>query len=129
MNSNQWAGYAADAVVLLHFSFVLFVLLGGVLLLWWRKLVWIHLPAAIWGILIEFNGWICPLTPLENRLRHEAGLEMYEGDFVMRYLMPILYPEDLTRNLQILFGTVVLLINLVCYYYVFFRRKRKKDVH
>jgi len=125
MHSGQWAGYAADAVVLLHFCFTLFVLFGGILLVWWKKLAWIHLPAAIWGMLIEFMGWICPLTPLENRLRHEAGLEMYEGDFVMRYIMPVLYPEDLTRNLQIMLGTLVLLINLVCYFYVFIYKKRK----
>jgi len=117
--SINWYAIAADLIVLLHFAFVLFVLLGGVLLLWWRKLIWLHLPAVIWGMLIEFTGWICPLTPYENRLREQAGLEMYDGDFVMRYIMPILYPEDLTRSLQIILGFVVLLVNAICYFYVF----------
>ena len=117
--SINWSAIAADAIVLLHFAFVLFVLLGGVLLLWWRKLVWVHLPAVIWGVVIEFAGWICPLTPYENSLREQAGLEMYDGDFVMRYIMPVLYPEDLTRPVQIVLGLVVLIINIICYYYVF----------
>jgi hypothetical protein len=126
MSTEQWAGYAADAVVLLHFAFVVFVLFGGLLLLRWRKLAWLHLPVALWGILIEFAGWICPLTPLENRLRYQAGLEMYEGDFVMRYIMPILYPQELTRELQIMFGFIVLVLNGVCYYYVFYYKNRIK---
>lgn len=123
-SSINWAKFAADAIVLLHFAFVLFVLLGGVLLIWWRKLAWIHLPAVIWGVAIEFSGKICPLTPLENKYRHQAGLEMYDGDFVMRYIMPVLYPEDLTRTLQIILGLVVLGINAVCYGYVFWLRKK-----
>jgi hypothetical protein len=124
-SSINWPAVAADAIVLLHFAFVLFVLFGGVLLIWWRRLVWLHLPAALWGMIIEFNGWICPLTPYENKFRQQAGLEMYDGDFVMRYIMPILYPEDLTRTLQIIFGVIVLLVNTACYLYVF--RFRKVD--
>lgn len=117
--SINWSAVGADIIVLVHFAFVLFVLFGGVLLVWWRRLVWLHLPAVIWGVLIELTGWICPLTPYENQLRKQAGLEMYDGDFVMRYIMPILYPEDLTRSLQIILGFVVLLINAICYFYVF----------
>jgi hypothetical protein len=117
--SINWSAIGADIIVLVHFAFVLFVLFGGVLLVWWRRLVWLHLPAVIWGMLIEFTGWICPLTPYENQLRKQAGLEMYDGDFVMRYIMPILYPEDLTRSLQITLGFVVLLVNAICYFYVF----------
>ena len=118
-SSINWSAIGADIIVLVHFAFVLFVLFGGVLLVWWRRLVWLHLPAVIWGMLIEFTGWICPLTPYENQLRKQAGLEMYDGDFVMRYIMPILYPEDLTRSLQIILGLIVLLINAICYFYVF----------
>ena len=99
-SSINWSAVAADAIVLLHFAFVLFVLLGGVLLIWWRKLVWLHLPAVIWGVVIEFAGWICPLTPYENSLRAQAGLEMYDGDFVMRYIMPVLYPEGGEEQLE-----------------------------
>ena len=120
----NWAAVGADVIVLVHFAFVLFVLFGGILLVWWRKLVWVHLPAALWGMLIEFSGWICPLTPYENQLRQQAGLEMYDGDFVMRYIMPILYPEDLTRSMQIILGLIVLTVNTICYLYVFkFRNK------
>lgn len=122
--SVNWPAVGADVLVLVHVAFVLFVLLGGVLLIWWRKLVWLHLPCVIWGMVVEFSGWICPLTPYENRLRAQAGLEMYDGDFVMRYIMPVLYPEDLTRSLQIALGFVVLIINVICYYYVFKIQKR-----
>lgn len=129
MSSTQWDQLAVDAIVLLHFSFVVFVLFGGVLLIWWRKIAWLHIPAVVWGALIEFTGWICPLTPLENRLRDQAGLEMYEGDFVMRYIMPVLYPEDLTRSLQIVIGLIVVLINLGFYSYVFIYRKSNTRSH
>ena len=124
-SSINWPAVAADLLVLLHFSYVLFVLVGGVLLLWWRRLVWIHLPAVVWGILVELTGWICPLTRYENLFRHQAGLEMYDGDFVMRYIMPILYPEDLTRSLQVSLGIIILIINAICYYYVFWFKKIK----
>ncbi len=117
--SINWSAIAADIIVIVHFAFVLFVLFGGVLLLWWKKIAWIHLPCVVWGIVVEFTGWICPLTPYENTLRAQAGLEMYDGDFVMRYIMPILYPEDLTRTVQIVLGLVVLFVNSALYYYVF----------
>ena len=127
-SSINWPAIVADIIVLVHFGFVLFVLFGGGLLLLWKKLVWLHLPCVIWGVAIEFTGWICPLTPYENTLRTQAGLEMYDGDFIMRYIMPILYPEDLTRSVQIVLGLVVLLINIACYYYVFiFRRPSLPD--
>jgi hypothetical protein len=117
--THPWAKLGVDAIVILHFFFVLFVLFGGVLLLKWRKLIWLHIPAVIWGMLVELNGWLCPLTPLENRLRQEAGLGLYHGDFVMHYIMPVLYPANLTRTTQILFGIIVISVNLAIYYYVF----------
>lgn len=116
------AHFLADLTVIVHLLFVLFVLFGGLVLLKWRRVVWLHLPAVIWGMFIEFSGWLCPLTPLENTLRERAGLEMYSGDFVMQYIMPVLYPQDLTRGLQILFGTIVLLVNVWVYWYVFRKR-------
>jgi hypothetical protein len=106
---------SADFVVLLHFSFVLFVLFGGFLLINWPKLAWLHLPAAAWGTFVEFNGWICPLTPLENWLRTQAGETEYAGDFIAQYLSAILYPESLTREVQIVLGTLVLAVNLAIY--------------
>ncbi len=105
----------ADLIVMLHFGFVLFVLLGGLLLVKWPRLVWLHLAAVAWGAFVEFSGWICPLTPLENWLRTHAGEAGYTGDFVARYLSAILYPEALTHELQIVFGTAVILLNLTIY--------------
>ena len=106
---------AADAILILHFAFVLFVALGGLLVLRWPWIAWVHIPAAIWGIGIEFGGWICPLTPLENALRERAGGQAYQGDFIARYLMPMIYPEGLTREAQVILGTIALVGNVIIY--------------
>ncbi len=108
-------GIAADLVVLLHFAFILFVVLGGLLLLKWPRLIWIHLPAVLWGVLIEFTGWICPLTPLENWLRQASGIGGYSGGFVEQYILVIIYPAGLTREVQLVMGLVVLILNAVIY--------------
>jgi Protein of Unknown function (DUF2784) len=113
----------ADLVVGLHLLFVLFVIAGGFLVLRWRRLILLHLPAAVWGALIEFKGWICPLTPLENWLRRRGGQEGYGGGFVEHYLLPILYPTGLTRQVQIALGLLVLAINLGVYWTVWRRRR------
>jgi hypothetical protein len=105
----------ADLVLLLHAAFIVFVLLGGLLVLRWRPLVWVHIPAAIWGILIELQGWLCPLTPLENRLRQAAGAENYQTGFIEHYLAPFIYPAGLTYTIQLLLAALVLLINAVIY--------------
>lgn len=105
----------ADLVLLLHFCFVLFVLLGGLLLIKRPKLVWLHLPAVAWGAFVEFSGWICPLTPLENWLRAQASEATYAGDFIVRHLSSILYPNALTHELQVVLGMVVLVVNLAIY--------------
>jgi hypothetical protein len=107
---------AADAVVLTHFAFVLFVVFGGFLVIRWKKLAWVHLPIAIYGATIELVGWICPLTPLENHLRRLAGEAGYEGGFVEHYIMRILYPEGLTPSLSIVLGVGVVVINVVAYW-------------
>jgi hypothetical protein len=122
--SSQWAKWGVDAIVILHFGFVLFVLFGALLLLKWRRVIWLHIPAVVWGILVELNGWLCPLTPLENHLRQQAGLGRYHGDFVMHYLMPILYPVSLTRTTQIIYGIIVIVVNIGIYLYVFRWRPR-----
>jgi len=106
---------SADIVVLLHLGFILFVALGGLLVLRWPRLAWAHLPAAVWGALVEFTGWICPLTPLENRLRVAAGDLAYTGGFIERYIVPIVYPTGLTRGMQLALGTAVIVINLAIY--------------
>jgi Protein of Unknown function (DUF2784) len=111
----------ADIVVVIHFAFTIFVLLGGILTIWWRKVIWLHIPAAVWGALIEFAGWICPLTPLENRLRAKGGEAGYPGGFVEEYVLPVIYPAGLTRETQIILGIFVITVNLVIYWKVFFK--------
>jgi hypothetical protein len=108
----------ADIVLVLHFGFVLFVALGGFLVLRWPRLAWVHIPTALWGVAIEFGGWICPLTPLENRLREAAGESTYRADFIARYLMPVIYPEGLTREAQLALGLMALVGNGVIYTFV-----------
>ena len=115
-------GALADAVVAVHFLFVLFVLFGGLLVLRWRWVRWLHLPAAAWGALIEFAGWTCPLTPLEKWLRRQGSGAGYEGGFIEHYILPILYPRALTRNTQLVLGLVVVLLNVFIYWRVFRRR-------
>lgn len=114
----------ADLVVVIHIAFVLFVILGGLLVLRRPRLAWLHVPAAVWGALIEFRGWVCPLTPLENALRARGGEAGYSGGFVEHYLLPVLYPGALTRNIQIALGTLVVALNLVIYGFVLARRIR-----
>ena len=111
----------ADVVVLGHFLFVLFAVLGGFLALKWPGWAWIHIPAALWAALIEFAGWICPLTPLENLLREKGGASGYNSGFIEHYLLPVLYPDGLTRSWQIVFGCIVLGINLAVYCWVWRR--------
>jgi hypothetical protein len=120
---------AADLVVVGHLSFILFVVLGGFFVLRWRILAWFHIPAAIWGALIEFGGWICPLTPLENLLRRTSGAAGYGGGFVDHYLIPIIYPVVLNRTIQISMGVVVIVLNGVIYAFILGRclKKRKKE--
>ncbi len=108
----------ADLVVLVHFGFVLFVILGGILVLRWKRVVWVHLPAAAWGDIVEFMGWICPLTPLEIWLRVMAGQSGYQTGFIDHYLLPVLYPQNLTRDTQIWLGVLVLCLNLAIYGWV-----------
>jgi len=105
----------ADLVVGLHFLFVLFVVLGGLLAIRWPRVAWIHLPAAAWGALIELAGWICPLTPVEKFLRARAGGAEYAGGFIEHYLLPVLYPAGLTRGVQLALGGGVIALNLVVY--------------
>jgi len=113
--------FLADAVVVIHLGFVLFVVAGGFLILRWPGMAWVQLPSAFWGLVVEWSGWICPLTPLENRLRAQGGAAGYAGGFVEHYLVPVLYPASLTRGVQVLLGATVLVINLIAYALAFAR--------
>lgn len=117
-------GILADLVLVLHFAFILFVATGGLLALRWPRAALVHLPAAAWGVLIELRGWICPLTPLENTLRRAAGQAGYEGGFIEHYLLPVIYPGGLTRDVQLLLAAMVVLLNAGIYGLVWRRRPR-----
>jgi hypothetical protein len=113
--------YAADAVLLLHLAFITFAVFGGLLAIWWRKILFIHLPAAAWGVFVEFTGRVCPLTSLENTLRIKSGIAGYSESFVEHYLLGIIYPEGLTREIQYFLGALVVIVNIVIYLWLFYR--------
>lgn len=124
MVSEELLSLAADALVLLHVVAIGFIVFGGLLVFRWPWVAWLHLPAAAWGVLLEFKGWICPLTPWEQALRRAAGEAGYRGGFVEHYLLPLIYPEQLPRELQWFFGSIVLLVNLAVYGAWWLRRRR-----
>ena len=110
---------AANALALIHFAFILFVVFGGLLLLKWPRMMWLHVPAAVWGALIEFAGWYCPLTSMENAMLRRAGEAGYTDGFVAHYIFRLIYPAGLTRGLEIAIGVFVLLVNVSVYVKVF----------
>lgn len=126
----MWYRAAADLVLALHFVFVVFVVLGGLLALRWPRIAWIHVPIALYGAIIEFAGFTCPLTPLENWLRQRGGEAGYAGGFIEHYIMAALYPAGLTREVQLTLGIAVLAINAVIYAIWWKRRQcRERDPH
>lgn len=119
------ASLLADAVLVLHLTFIVFVA-GGALLLWrWPRVAWLHVPAVLWGAYAELSGTVCPLTPLENRLRTLAGEQGYAGDFIGHYVTALIYPQGLTRGTQLLIGAGVLALNLTLYA-LWLRRSRPR---
>lgn len=114
----------ADLIVIVHFGFILFVGLGAFLSLRWKRAAWLHVPAAIWGAAIEFRHGVCPLTPLEQRLRIVAGDAGYSGSFIEHYLLPIIYPSGLDQRVQYVLGTLVVVVNLAVYGWLLLRRRR-----
>jgi hypothetical protein len=120
------ARLAADAVLVTHLLFVAFAVLGGLAAFRWRWLPWVHLPALAWAASVEFTGWTCPLTPLENALRRAGGEAGYAGGFIEHYLAPLLYPDALTRELQWLLGGALVAFNLAVYALLFRRRLRRR---
>ena len=116
----------ADLVLLVHLAFVGFVVLGGLLVLRRPKVAWVHLPCAAWGVLIEFAGWICPLTPLEVSLRMRGGEAGYAGGFIAHYVTAVLYPAGLTRGVQVALGAFALLLNAAVYARIVARRLNRR---
>lgn len=114
----------ADLIVVLHFLFVVFALLGGLFVLRYNRIIWLHIPTALWAAYVAVAGKICPLTPLENWLRRKGGFTAYDESFIEHYLTPILYPQGLTRGLQLSLGLFVLILNICLYTYIFMRKKR-----
>jgi hypothetical protein len=121
--------YAADGVLLLHLLFIAFVVLGGLLAVWWRRVLFIHLPAVIWGVFAELTGRVCPLTSLENTLLIKAGTAGYSESFVEHHLLRIIYPAELTREIQYFLGAVVVVVNVAIYLWLFyrFRQQNRRD--
>lgn len=115
----------ADAVLVLHLAFILFVVLGGWLVAIRPKLIWLHLPVVAWGAAVEIFGWTCPLTPLENWLRDRGGETGYSGGFIDHYLTPLMYPAGLTRGMQLALGGLVIAVNLAAYAMIWYRRRAK----
>jgi len=117
---------AADLLVLIHLAFIVFVFAGGFAVLRWSWLAVLHLPALFWGVLVEVNGWLCPLTPWENSMRLLAGEEGYSGGFIEHYIHPIIYPAGLTRDIQIYIGITLIFVNLSLYGFIVYRSLRKR---
>jgi hypothetical protein len=116
----------ADCVVIFHVLFIVFAVAGGLLVLRWRWLAWIHLPAVAWAVLVEVMSWPCPLTPLENHFRQRGGEAGYRESFVEHYIMPVLYPVGLTDEIQLLIGGFVLAVNVAAYSLIVGRGRRKR---
>jgi hypothetical protein len=118
---------SADLVLIVHLAFVLFVALGGLLVLCQPRLMWLHLPAVVWGALSEFLGVFCPLTPLETALRDIGGQTGYTGDFIAHYITAVIYPSGLTRGTQIALGFGALLLNMAIYGYWLLRKRQSRS--
>jgi hypothetical protein len=117
---------AADSILLLHLAFIVFVLLGGAMMIWWRWIPFAHLPAAAWGFFVELNGRVCPLTYWENYFLIKAGQSGYADSFVEHYLLDILYPSGLTREIQLALAAVVVIVNVAIYGWLYFHRRIKQ---
>lgn len=118
---------AADLIVIIHFSFIIFVILGGLLILKSRWFMLLHIPAVIWAALIELNHWFCPLTVYENQFRHAANQNGYAEGFIQHYLIPIIYPPGLTHTTQQILGISVIILNLLIYSWAILKTNNKKD--
>ena len=118
--------FLADLLVVFHLVFILYVIAGALLIFKWTKTLWLHLPSCFWGMTVEFTGWICPLTPWEIQLRRLAGEEGYSESFIEHYLIPIIYPSGLNWEIQMLLGSIVLIVNLSLYTLILIKRRKRK---
>jgi len=116
----------ADAIVVLHLAFVIFVVAGGLLVFRWRRVALLHLPAVVWAVLLEFHGWLCPLTPLELKLRASGGQAGYGGGFIEHYILPVLYPAELDKVMQVEIGSLVIAVNIAVYGWLLWRIKNPR---
>jgi hypothetical protein len=123
----MWYRLLADAVLVVHLAFIVFVVLGGLLVLRWPRIAWLHLPAVAWGAWIEFAGRICPLTPLESGLRERSGGGAYRGGFIEHYVTALIYPDGLDRRQQVVLGAFVLVLNAAIYAWLIARRRSRQD--
>ena len=121
----MWYRILADGVVVVHLLFIAFVLLGGLLVLRWMYSIVLHIPAVLWAAWVEYQGWICPLTPVENWFRQKAGIGGYQKSFIDQYLVPILYPGAINREWQMVLGTIVVFLNVTIYSWIWHRCKRR----
>lgn len=117
--------WLADVVLVVHLCFALFAGMGALVVWRWPRLAWVHVPCAVWGALIMFAGWICPLTPLEKDLRRRGGEAGYEGGFIEHYVVSALYPRGLTRGIQYGIGAFVVIVNAAVYGSMIARRRRR----
>ncbi len=115
----------ADLLVMIHFGFILFVVFGGLLVYRYKKVIYFHIPALIWGVLIEFYGWICPLTVMENKLRSHYGYGAYSSGFIEHYIIPVIYPVELTTAIQIILSIALILFNIFVYGRLFLTQHHK----
>jgi uncharacterized membrane protein YhhN len=120
----------ADLVLVVHFAFVLFVVFGGALALRWSRVAWIHVPIALYGAVIEFMGFVCPLTPLEVTLRQRGGEAGYAGGFIEHYITAAIYPAGLTRQVQFILGAALVGLNVVVYavWWTRYSKLRKRGI-
>ena len=118
--------FTADLVTILHLLFIVLVVLGGLLVLRWPRLAWVHVPIVIWGFLIEVMGWICPLTPLEQKLRLAAGERGYEGSFIDHYIVPLMYPQGLTYSMRMVLAGIIAVLNISIYLWLIRKRLARK---
>ena len=123
----MWFRALADLVLVFHFAFVLFVVLGGFLAFRWPRVAWIHLPLAFYGVLVEFIGFVCPLTPLEVSFRQLGGEAGYKGGFIEHYITAAIYPSGLTREVQFILGASVAALNITVYAVLWTRHSKLRE--